>query len=72
MQARDVADLFAQNHIKRVPILNESGDLVGIVSRSGLAQWDGGSFGNSTSCWFLDRRARWQAGTSSGVMDWPP
>ena len=32
----EIADLFEENHIKRVPILNEGGDLVGIVSRANI------------------------------------
>ena len=34
----EIADLFEQNHIRRVPILNESRDLVGIVSRANIIQ----------------------------------
>ena len=34
----EIADLFEENHIKRVPILNEGGDLVGIVSRANIIQ----------------------------------
>jgi CBS domain-containing protein len=33
-----IADLFEENHIKRVPIVSEGGDLVGIVSRANLIQ----------------------------------
>jgi CBS domain-containing protein len=34
----EIADLFEEKHIKRVPIVNESGDLVGIVSRANIIQ----------------------------------
>lgn len=34
----EIADLFEENHIKRVPILNDSGELVGIVSRANILQ----------------------------------
>lgn len=34
----DIADLFEEKHIKRVPIVNDSGDLVGIVSRANIIQ----------------------------------
>ena len=34
----DIADLFEEKHIKRVPIVNEAGDLVGIVSRANIIQ----------------------------------
>jgi CBS-domain-containing membrane protein len=35
---QEIADLFEEKHIKRVPIVNESGDLVGIVSRANIIQ----------------------------------
>lgn len=34
----EVADLLEDKHIKRVPIVNNAGDLVGIVSRSNVIQ----------------------------------
>jgi CBS domain-containing protein len=34
----EIADLFEEKHIKRVPIVSESGDLVGIVSRANIIQ----------------------------------
>lgn len=34
----EIAELFEKHHIKRVPIVNESGDLVGIVSRANIIQ----------------------------------
>ena len=34
----EIADLFEENHIKRVPIVSEGGDLVGIVSRANIIQ----------------------------------
>ena len=34
----EIAGLFEENHIKRVPILSEDGDLVGIVSRANIIQ----------------------------------
>jgi CBS domain-containing protein len=34
----EIADLFEARHIKRVPIVNEGGDLVGIVSRANIIQ----------------------------------
>jgi CBS domain-containing protein len=34
----EIADLFEENHIKRVPIVNDAGDLVGIVSRANILQ----------------------------------
>ncbi|WP_024508755.1 CBS domain-containing protein [Bradyrhizobium sp. ARR65] len=34
----EIADLFEESHIKRVPILDEGGDLVGIVSRANIIQ----------------------------------
>lgn len=34
----DIAELFERHHIKRVPIVNEAGDLVGIVSRANIIQ----------------------------------
>lgn len=34
----EVAELFERNHIKRVPVLNMSGELVGIVSRANIVQ----------------------------------
>ena len=34
----DIADLFEERHIKRVPIVNSAGDLVGIVSRANIVQ----------------------------------
>lgn len=33
-----IAELFEKNHIKRVPIVNGKGELVGIVSRSNIIQ----------------------------------
>ncbi|HVX77581.1 MAG TPA: CBS domain-containing protein [Bradyrhizobium sp.] len=37
-QLHEIADLLEENHIKRVPILSESGDLVGIISRANIIQ----------------------------------
>lgn len=34
----EIADLFEEKHIKRVPIVNAAGDLVGIVSRANIIQ----------------------------------
>jgi len=34
----EIADLFEERHIKRVPIVNDAGDLVGIVSRANIIQ----------------------------------
>lgn len=34
----EIADMFEERHIKRVPIVNEGGDLVGIVSRANIIQ----------------------------------
>jgi CBS domain-containing protein len=34
----EIADLFEENHIKRVPIVNDLGQLVGIVSRANILQ----------------------------------
>jgi CBS domain-containing protein len=34
----EIADLFEEKHIKRVPIVNDAGDLVGIVSRANIIQ----------------------------------
>ena len=34
----EIADLFEEKHIKRVPIVSEGGDLVGIVSRANIVQ----------------------------------
>jgi CBS domain-containing protein len=34
----EIADIFEEKHIKRVPIVNDGGDLVGIVSRSNIIQ----------------------------------
>ncbi len=34
----EIADMFEEKHIKRVPIVNEGGDLVGIVSRANIIQ----------------------------------
>jgi CBS domain-containing protein len=34
----EIADLFEENHIKRVPIVSKGGDLVGIVSRANIIQ----------------------------------
>lgn len=34
----EIADMFEENQIKRVPILNAAGDLVGIVSRANIIQ----------------------------------
>lgn len=34
----EIADLFEAKHIKRVPIVNSAGDLVGIVSRANIVQ----------------------------------
>src|ERR1700759_2188915 len=34
----EIADLFEEKHIKRVPIVSESGDLIGIVSRANIIQ----------------------------------
>lgn len=34
----EIADLFEEKHIKRVPIVNAAGELVGIVSRANIIQ----------------------------------
>lgn len=34
----EIADLFEERHIKRIPVVNEGGDLVGIVSRANIIQ----------------------------------
>ncbi|MBI5318979.1 CBS domain-containing protein [Bradyrhizobium sp.] len=34
----EVAELFEKNHIKRVPVVNKNGELVGIVSRANIIQ----------------------------------
>ncbi|MFX7621122.1 CBS domain-containing protein, partial [Acinetobacter baumannii] len=34
----EIAELFEKNHIKRVPVVNENGELVGIVSRANIIQ----------------------------------
>jgi CBS domain-containing protein len=34
----EIAELFEKNHIKRVPIVNRNGELVGIVSRANVVQ----------------------------------
>lgn len=34
----EIAEIFEEKHIKRVPILNEMGELVGIVSRANIVQ----------------------------------
>ncbi len=34
----EIADLFEEQHIKRVPIVSNGGDLVGIVSRANIIQ----------------------------------
>lgn len=34
----EIADMFEERHIKRVPVLNEAGELVGIVSRANIVQ----------------------------------
>jgi CBS domain-containing protein len=34
----EIAELFEKNHIKRVPVVNMSGDLLGIVSRANIVQ----------------------------------
>jgi CBS domain-containing protein len=34
----EIADLFEEKHIKRVPIVSKGGDLVGIVSRANIVQ----------------------------------
>jgi len=34
----EIADLFEEKHIKRVPVVNDAGELVGIVSRSNIVQ----------------------------------
>jgi CBS domain-containing protein len=34
----DIAELFERHHIKRVPIVNKAGDLVGLVSRANIIQ----------------------------------
>jgi CBS domain-containing protein len=34
----EIADLFEEHHIKRVPIVRKGGDLVGIVSRANIVQ----------------------------------
>lgn len=38
MPLYEIADLFEEQHIKRVPILTKGGDLVGIVSRANIIQ----------------------------------
>ena len=34
----EIADILEERHVKRVPIVNEGGDLVGIVSRANIIQ----------------------------------
>lgn len=34
----EIADMFEEKHIKRVPIVNDAGELVGIVSRANIVQ----------------------------------
>jgi CBS domain-containing protein len=34
----EIADIFEEKHIKRVPIVNDAGELVGIVSRANIVQ----------------------------------
>lgn len=34
----DIADMFEEHHIKRVPIVSKSGELVGLVSRANIIQ----------------------------------
>lgn len=34
----EIVDLFEENNIKRVPIVNNGGDIVGIVSRANILQ----------------------------------
>lgn len=34
----EIAEVFQKNHIKRVPIVNKNGELVGIVSRANIIQ----------------------------------
>lgn len=34
----EIAELFERNHIKRVPVVNLAGDLLGIVSRANIVQ----------------------------------
>ncbi len=34
----EIADLFEEHHVKRVPVVNEGGDLVGVVSRANIVQ----------------------------------
>ncbi len=34
----EIADLFEEHHVKRVPIVSKGGDLVGIVSRANIIQ----------------------------------
>ena len=34
----EIADLFEENHVKRVPIVSKDGNLVGIVSRANILQ----------------------------------
>jgi CBS domain-containing protein len=34
----EIADLLEEKHIKRVPVVNDAGELVGIVSRSNIVQ----------------------------------
>jgi CBS domain-containing protein len=34
----DIAEMFENRHIKRVPIVNDAGELVGIVSRANIVQ----------------------------------
>lgn len=34
----EIADMFEAKHVKRVPVINAAGDLVGIVSRANIVQ----------------------------------
>jgi CBS domain-containing protein len=34
----EIADIFEEKHIKRVPIVSDAGELVGIVSRANIVQ----------------------------------
>lgn len=34
----EIADMLAEKHIKRVPIVNQAGDLVGIITRANIVQ----------------------------------
>lgn len=34
----EIADMFEEKHVKRIPIVNDAGDLVGIVSRANIIQ----------------------------------